>query len=192
MKDARTISKLNIKEAYWHVRLDHELSLITTMITPVGRFRWLRLPVGLKVMSEIFQRKLGEALEGLQNTINVTDDIVLAESGKTDEEAKTNLELRTKALKERCTQKGIILTNTKTSAKKEERFHGSYGHSKRHIARSYKSRCHTKSAYSNRRLRSLSTMWHCTVSLPMHPKPLASHGTLKGPDEKECCFQLEQ
>ena len=113
MKGAHIISKLDIKEAYWHVSLDHESSLITTMITPVGRFRWLRLPFGLKVSHKIFQRKLGEALEGLQNTINVVDNIVLAGCGKTNEEAKTNLDLRNKALKERCTQKGIILNNTR-------------------------------------------------------------------------------
>ena len=61
----------------------------------------------------------------MHNTINVADDIVLAGCGNTDEEAKTNLERRTKALKERCTQKGIILNNTKTvSAKKKIVFMG--------------------------------------------------------------------
>ena len=65
MKDARIFSKLEIKEAFWPVGLDHESSLMTTMITPFGRFRWLHLPFGLNVSSEIFQRKLGEALEGL-------------------------------------------------------------------------------------------------------------------------------
>ena len=78
MKDARIFSKLDIKEAYWHVSLDLKSSLMTTMITPFGRFQWLRLPFGLKVSSEIFQRKLGEALEGLKSTINIADDIVLA------------------------------------------------------------------------------------------------------------------
>ncbi|GFR57713.1 retrovirus-related Pol polyprotein from transposon opus [Elysia marginata] len=79
------------------------------MITPFGRFRWLRLPFGLKVSSEIFQRKLGEALEGLHNTINVADDIVLAGCGKTDAEAKANLESRTKELKQQCVEKNIVL-----------------------------------------------------------------------------------
>ena len=38
-KDARIFSKLDIEEAYWHVSLDHESSLMTTLITPFGRFR---------------------------------------------------------------------------------------------------------------------------------------------------------
>ena len=59
---ARCFSKLDVKEAFWHVRLDKPSSDLTTMITPFGRYRWNRLPFGLKVSSEIFQRKLNEAL----------------------------------------------------------------------------------------------------------------------------------
>ena len=61
-KDAKFSSKLDVLEAYWHVRLDEESSKPTPMITPFGRYRWKRLPFGLKVSSEIFQRKLDEAL----------------------------------------------------------------------------------------------------------------------------------
>ena len=64
LKDAKVFSKLDVREAYWHVRLDEESSKLTTMITPFGRYRWKRLPFGLKVSSEIFQRKLDEALGG--------------------------------------------------------------------------------------------------------------------------------
>ena len=52
------------------------------MITPFGRHRWRRLPFGLKVSSEIFQRKLDEALEGLQGVFSV-DDVVIAGCGQT-------------------------------------------------------------------------------------------------------------
>lgn len=54
------------------------------MITPYGRYRWARLPFG---SSEIFQRKLNEALEGLEGTFTIADDIIIAGQGKTDEEA---------------------------------------------------------------------------------------------------------
>jgi len=83
-KDARFFTKVDVKEAYWHIRLDEASSFLTTMITPVGRFRWLRLPFGLKVSSEIFQKKLCDSIEGLKNTANVADDIVLAGCGRTD------------------------------------------------------------------------------------------------------------
>ncbi|XP_055890320.1 uncharacterized protein LOC129927122 [Biomphalaria glabrata] len=47
------------------------------MITPYGRYRWSRLPFGLSVSGEIFQKKLTEALLGLERCINVADDIVI-------------------------------------------------------------------------------------------------------------------
>ncbi len=60
LKDSKVFSKLDVREAYWHVRLDDSSSRLTTMITPFGRYMWKRLPFGLKVSSEIFQRKIDE------------------------------------------------------------------------------------------------------------------------------------
>ena len=75
--------KLDVKEAFWHVRLDEESSRLTTMITPFGRFRWARLPFGLKVSSEIFQRKLVDALCGLDGVFTIADGITVAGCGRT-------------------------------------------------------------------------------------------------------------
>ena len=55
-------SKLDVKDAFWQVRQDMPSSDLTTMITPFERYRWNRLPFGLKLFSKIFQRKLNEAL----------------------------------------------------------------------------------------------------------------------------------
>ena len=40
---------------YWHVVLDLDSSLLTMFNTPWGKFRWLRLPFGLKIASDVFQ-----------------------------------------------------------------------------------------------------------------------------------------
>ena len=48
LANARIFSKLDIREAYWHVKLEESSSRLTTMITPFGRYRWARLPFGLK------------------------------------------------------------------------------------------------------------------------------------------------
>ena len=75
LTNAKIFSKLDVREAYWHFRLDEESSKLTTMITPFGRYWWRRLPCGLKVSSEIFQRKLDEALEGLEGVFSVVDGV---------------------------------------------------------------------------------------------------------------------
>ena len=40
---------------YWHIVLDLDSSLLTMFNTAWGKFRWLRLPFGLKIASDVFQ-----------------------------------------------------------------------------------------------------------------------------------------
>ena len=83
---ARLFSKADVASAYWHVKLDDESSHLTTFQTCHGRYRWLRLPFGISVSAEIFQRKLFEALKGLHGIICIVDDVIIY--GK-DEEARS-------------------------------------------------------------------------------------------------------
>lgn len=53
----------DVKQGFWHVRLEEESSYLTTFATPFGRFRWLRMPMGTSPAPEVFQRKLMQALE---------------------------------------------------------------------------------------------------------------------------------
>ena len=39
LANAKIFSKFDIREAYWHVKLDKSSSELTTMITPFGRYR---------------------------------------------------------------------------------------------------------------------------------------------------------
>ena len=77
-------SVCDLKSGYLHCELDHESSLLTTFATPFGRFRWLRLPFGLKVSSEIFQKRLHQALEGLEGVRCIADDVIIW--GRSNEE----------------------------------------------------------------------------------------------------------
>ena len=105
--NAKVFSKLDVSSAYWHLELDHKSSVKTAMITPFGRYRWLRLPFGLSVSSEIFQRNLTQALEGLDGVICVADDIVVV--GASQEEHDERLH----ALLKRCSTTGIKLNKAK-------------------------------------------------------------------------------
>ena len=72
MSTARVLSKVDLQSGYWHCELDHESSLLTTIKTPFGRYRWNRLPFGMNVSAEIFQRKLNQTLEGLEGVVCVS------------------------------------------------------------------------------------------------------------------------
>ena len=74
LSKSRYFSKADLANGYWHCKLDKESSMLTTFQTPFGRFRFLRLPFGLNVSAEIFQKKLLENLEGLNGVICIADD----------------------------------------------------------------------------------------------------------------------
>ena len=125
LEKAKFFSKLDVKEAFWHVRLDETSSELTTMITPFGRFRWARLPFGLKVSSEIFQRKLTEALNGLDGIFPIIDDIIIAGCGQTEEDAKSDNSSKLERLYKRCEEAHIVLNKDKMEiGLKEISFHG--------------------------------------------------------------------
>ena len=77
LANARVFGKVDLSNGHWHCELDEASSLLTTFVTPYGRYRLLRLPFGTKVSSEIFQRKLNGSLEELKRVVCVADDILI-------------------------------------------------------------------------------------------------------------------
>ena len=120
LHNARVFTKLDVKEAFWHVRLDEQSSLLTTMITPFGRFRWARLPFGLSVSSEIFQNRLTEALGGLKGVICAADDIIVVGRGDTQAEAENDHSENPSGLQNRCKEKNIKLNDVKAAIHQDE------------------------------------------------------------------------
>ena len=53
LSQAKVFSVCDVKSGYWHVELDEESSLLTTFSTPWGRYRWCRMPFGLRCASEV-------------------------------------------------------------------------------------------------------------------------------------------
>ena len=69
-----------IKDAtlgFWHVPLDLRSSLLTTFNTPWGKYRWLRMPFGLKVSGDVFQERLDKVLRLVPGVLGIADDIVM-------------------------------------------------------------------------------------------------------------------
>ena len=69
-----------IKDAtsgFWHVLLDFRSSLLTTFNTLWGKYRWLRMPFGLKVPWDVFQERLDRVLRLVYGALWIADDIVI-------------------------------------------------------------------------------------------------------------------
>ena len=62
---------------YWHIVLDLASSLLTTFNTPWGKYRWLRLPFGLKIASDVFQECcIDRVLRLLKGVHGIADGIL--------------------------------------------------------------------------------------------------------------------
>ena len=60
------------------MKLDYESSYLTTMNTPIGRYRWLKLLFGIKSAPELYQRAMDEMFEDTDHAYTIMDDILIA------------------------------------------------------------------------------------------------------------------
>ena len=82
VQGAKVFSKADLHHGCWHLRLDEDLSNLTTMATPFQTYKWRRLLFGLSVSSEIFQKQVQAALEDLPNVHVIANDILICGTGK--------------------------------------------------------------------------------------------------------------
>ena len=75
--NSKVFSKLDANSAFWQRKLSEESKLLTTFITPWGRFCFERLPYGISTGSEQFQKVMMEELEGLEGAECQIDDILV-------------------------------------------------------------------------------------------------------------------
>ena len=117
---AKRFTVVDALVGFSQVLLDEDSSLLTTMHTPTGRVRWLRLPFGISSAPEEFQRRQREVLEGLNGVINIADDILIYGSGDTQEEADEDHDKNLIALLARCRERNLKLNPEKLKFRLQE------------------------------------------------------------------------
>ena len=119
LSGAKFFSILDAKCGYWNVELDEESSYLTTFNSPYGRYRFLRMPFGLKMSQDVFQAKIDQTFEGCNGVIGIADDIVVF--GRTQEEHDKNL----KEAIQRCKDTGLKLNPDKCKIRQTDiKFYG--------------------------------------------------------------------
>ena len=104
--NAKIFTKLDAMKGYHQCPLDEESQLLTTFITPFGRFKYLRAPYGISSIAEHYNRRMDEAFAGLTGFRRIVDDIVIFDNTTTQHADHVRQFLR------RCEEKHITL-NTK-------------------------------------------------------------------------------
>ena len=65
LAESKVFSTLDAASGFWQIPIDEDSQLLTTFITPFGRYAFCRLPFEISSATEIFQRKMSTLLEGL-------------------------------------------------------------------------------------------------------------------------------
>lgn len=122
---ARIFTLVDARDAFLQCKLDEDSSYMTTFWTPWGRKRWLKLPFGVSVAPEVYQRKQHDLLAGLSSVEPIADDILIVGCGETEEDAIQDHDTNLIALMERCREVKLRLSLKKLQFKvKEVKFHG--------------------------------------------------------------------
>ena len=114
MARASVFSKLDANSGFHQISLSKRSMLLTTFITPFGRFCYERLPFGINSGPEYFQKSLSRILEGLEGVVCLMDDIVIF-AEKQDEH-----DVRLRAALKRLQEAGITLNRDKCVFSKDK------------------------------------------------------------------------
>ena len=103
----QVFSKLDAHSGFWQIPLSKESSLLTTFITPFGRFCFNRLPFGITSSPEHFQKRMSAILAGIDGVVCMVDDILV--SGCSQEQHDQRLD----ATLQRILKAGVTLNVNK-------------------------------------------------------------------------------
>ena len=107
-------STLDATSGFLQMQLDEESSYRTTFASPYGRFRYLRLPFGIKSAPEVFHRTVADLFSDIEGVETYVDDFLI--HGSTEEEHDRRL----RQVLERCRQVNLKLNLGKCEFKKTE------------------------------------------------------------------------
>lgn len=111
-------TKLDARSGFWQMPLDPESRLLTTFLTPFGRYCMNRLPFGISSAPEIFQRRMSKILHDIEGVICHMDDIlVYAPTQSTHDE-------RVRAVLQRLQEAGLTLNEKCEFSRTSVRFLG--------------------------------------------------------------------
>ena len=119
LSDATVFSKLDANAGFWQIPLSKDSAMLTTFVTPFGRYHFNRLPFGITSAPEVFQKQMSQALDGLDGVVCLMDDILVYGSNQEEHDA------RLLAVLNRLRETGITLNGNKCQfSKKSVKFLG--------------------------------------------------------------------
>ena len=107
VSQSKYFTSLDANQGFHQVCLDRESSRLTCFLTPFGKYRYLRMPMGICNAPEVFHQRMGEILGNIVGVEIYIDDVLI--HAPTLEKHDSLLKL----VLERCAQAGITLNKDK-------------------------------------------------------------------------------
>ena len=111
---AKRFSKIDANSGFWQIPLASDTRLLTTFLTPFGRYCFNKLPFGITSAPEVFQKRMSTILDGLEGVLCHMDDVLIF--GPSQEEHDRNLTATLKRLQ----SAGVTLNASKCEFNREQ------------------------------------------------------------------------
>ncbi|UYV65139.1 K02A2.6-like [Cordylochernes scorpioides] len=92
--EARFFSKLDANSGFHQIPLSPDCQHLTTFITPFGRYKYCRMPFGISLAPEYFQKVMSIILQGMDGVMCYLDDILIFASDSKTHDRIIRLVLR--------------------------------------------------------------------------------------------------
>ena len=74
---AEFFTMLNFRSGYHHIALDNDAIRKRSFVTPLGKYKYLKVPFGLAQAHAYFQNLMNKALNGLHFTLAYLHDVII-------------------------------------------------------------------------------------------------------------------
>ena len=88
MELGSSLSLIDANSGFWKNLVAKTSRLLTTFITPVGRFCFNKLQFEISYAPELFQKRMSTMLEGLQGVLCLMDDVLVYGRDQEDHDKK--------------------------------------------------------------------------------------------------------
>jgi hypothetical protein len=68
-------SALDLNMGYYHIKLDADSQKLCTIVFPWGKYKYKRLPMGIKIASDVFQNVTSKLVQDMEYVKTYLDDL---------------------------------------------------------------------------------------------------------------------